>query len=118
MLYQTVMCFLCVAGVVAIIWALVMAVFRPKRQGPVCLVASPSDARGLIGCVEQIRWLRQWGCDARLVIIIDGLDDEGRHIADILEKDGGAIRACRMEELNWHDGRELNRTNPVSYLWQ
>jgi len=87
MALEIVTAILATLGVVSIAWWCSFWLTRPRRREPFFLVVRPQDADGLHNAAMQAEWMRQRGVDVRLSVAVDGLDSEGMHMAQLLERD-------------------------------
>lgn len=100
-LIEMIVAFLATGGLLCLCWVLFGRLLAPVAGDSVCAVVRSSGAgERLEHDVSGLLWLRAGGlCKSAIVIMDEGLDDEGLAIAAALMKREADIRLCKPEEL-------------------
>ena len=91
-------------GLATLLWLIVSALFRLKRER-MDHVAALVPARGsAIGLEHTVHTLEQVRCEhggfGTIVIVDCGLNDVGAQIAGLLQREDRDVAVCRREELS------------------
>jgi len=91
-------------GLATLLWLIVSAVFRLKKESMDHVVALVPARGGAIGLEHTVHALEQLRCEhggfGTIVIVDCGLNDVGQQIAGLLQREDRDVALCRREELN------------------
>ena len=101
MIGEVLLCALLAAALLVLLWLLCAQVLLPIRtKNTFVLLLARGDGAGLEQDCRAYLLLRNVGAIRRpLLLIDDGLTDEGRRLAEQLTELDSRILLCRMEEL-------------------
>ena len=90
-------------GLATLLWLIVSAVFRFKKERMDHVVALVPARGGAIGLEHTVHTLEQLRCEhggfGTIVIVDCGLNDEGVQIAGLLEREDRDVAVCKREEV-------------------
>ena len=90
-------------GLATLLWLIVSAVFRLKKERMDHVVALVPARGGAIGLEHTVHMLEQLRCEhggfGTIVIVDCGLNEVGEQIAVLLQREDRDVALCRREEL-------------------
>lgn len=104
-IWEAVLAFLIAAAVLSFGWLLFGRLVTPVKTGKdvrlYCLLRARGDAENLQQTVKSLQWMDSTRVlRARIMIVDDGLSEEGRKMAETLIRQKPELVLCEMESLS------------------